>query len=204
MIKTIEISQDTFERLEEQVIGFSDTPDSVISRLLDGLENKTDKKPELIFLPEDEEQFKKLLIRDQIAEITLYKKDGSRIVLVWNAKRFSESSNLRANLWSGQLRDWKSKEIVKAELRIYCQPTNNDNKSEFQICRVISPIFNIPFDELLAMDFDFQVEGHSHDAKLKINFHDTCTENQLKDIPGINLHDKSVIVRQHEIDYPLS
>lgn len=117
MTHTINISTETFQRLEAQVVGF-DNPESVIKRLLDEVEGKVYVKPTIRFDPEDEAQFKKQLLLSKKAEITLIKRDGTREIIHWNAIRFSEQSNLRANLWSGYLRGWKNKKIIKAELVI--------------------------------------------------------------------------------------
>lgn len=117
MTHKIEISNETYERLGKLVIGF-DSPENVISRLLDQAEGKTIQKPELFFEPKNEDEFKARLLETKEAEITLYKNDGSREILHWNAHRFKPESNLRANLWSGQLRGWPEKGIVKAELTV--------------------------------------------------------------------------------------
>lgn len=112
----IEISDSTYNRLEKLAEGF-DTPDTVISRLLDSVEGTVESKPEIVLCPSDEEHFKRLLLRDQLAEVAIYKSDMSREVSQWVAKRFTESSNLKANLWSGYLRDWKKKVSPKLNCR---------------------------------------------------------------------------------------
>lgn len=43
-------------------------------------------------------------------------------VLTWNASKLHENSNLRANIWSGHLRNWKDKEVIRAEFSIYDLP----------------------------------------------------------------------------------
>lgn len=203
-MKDIQISQETYTRLEQLATGFSDTPDSVISRLLDGLDNKPERKPELVFFPEDEEQFKQLLINNKFAEITYYLKDGSRNVQIWNAKRFSESSNLKANLWSGQLREWKSKGITRAELYIFPPKEDADNQAKYTICRAVSSNLNIPFRELQEIKFDYDIEGYGSQATLLIKFDDQIDIEKLVHIPGFELDGKSVTIGQHELDYPLS
>jgi len=203
-MKNIEISRETYKRLEQLATGFSDTPDSVISRLLDGLDNKPEKKPELVFFPEDEEQFKQLLINNKFAEITYYLSDGSRNVQIWNAKRFSESSNLKANLWSGQLRDWKSKGIIRAELFIFPPREDAEDEAKYAICRAISSNLNIPFRELQTIKFDHSIEGYGSQATLLIKFDDQVDIEKLAHIPEFVLNDKSIAIGQHELDYPLS
>lgn len=203
-MKNIEISQETYKRLEQLATGFSDTPDFVISRLLDGLDNKPEKKPELVFFPDDEEKFKHLLIRDKFAEITFYLNDGSRNVQVWNAKKFSESSNLRANLWSGQLRDWKAKGIIKAELSIFPKRQNHEDAGEYAVRRATSSILNIPFSELQDIDFDYEIAESEGQKCLIINFHDTCDMDKLGHIPGFDKASKSVTIGENELNYPLS
>ncbi len=116
-MKIIELNDEIFKRLESKAIGF-DTPEMVIKRLLDEVDGQPQNRPEIIFEPSDEVLFKKKLIEKQKAKIVLYKTDGSNEVINWNAKKFNENSNLRANLWSGYLRDWKEKNIIKAQLSI--------------------------------------------------------------------------------------
>jgi len=124
MCPVIRLSDDLYERLESFAVGF-DTPAALIERLLDkcdGIEktvsSEASQKPELIFNPEDEEQFKRRLLKQKKATVKLHKVDGSIENRSWNAERLSESSNLRGNLWSGLLRGWKKKGIVKAEFTI--------------------------------------------------------------------------------------
>jgi hypothetical protein len=71
------------------------------------------------FFPADESMFKSLLIQRKRAYVRLYTSDGKAgPVTEWNAERFTETSNLRGNLFSGYLRNWKNRGIVKAELAI--------------------------------------------------------------------------------------
>lgn len=124
MCPVIRISDQLYARLESHAEGF-DTPSALIERLLDaqdGLVIKEIKestvKPELVFLPSDEDQFKKLLISGKQASVSLHRIDGSIEKRIWKADKISPSSNIRGNLWSGILRGWKKKGIVKAELSI--------------------------------------------------------------------------------------
>jgi len=124
MCPVIRISDELYARLESNAVGF-DTPSALIERLLDkcdGIEQvnlpESTKKPELIFQPTNEEQFKEQLLDKKQASVRLYKQNGSVENRTWNAERLSKSSNLRGNLWSGLLRGWKKKGIVKAEFSI--------------------------------------------------------------------------------------
>lgn len=72
-MKTIETSEEVYKGLADLIVGFDDTPNSVINRLLEESANKN-IKPELGFYPSVERTFKKLLLRDKKAELVLYKK----------------------------------------------------------------------------------------------------------------------------------
>ena len=131
MCPVIRISDELYSRLESHAVGF-DTPSALIERLLDSVEGieKTDvddvgNKPTLIFEPQDEVLFKELLLRDKKASVLLHKSNGSVERRIWNANRITESSNIRGNLWSGLLRGWKAKGIVKAELSILSGDANS-------------------------------------------------------------------------------
>jgi len=124
MCPVIRISDKLYARLESHAKGF-DTPSALIERLLDAQDGivikeikESTEKPELIFLPSDEDQFKKLLISGKQAAVSLHRIDGSIEKRIWKANKISQSSNIRGNLWSGILRGWKKKGIVKAELSI--------------------------------------------------------------------------------------
>ncbi len=128
MCPVVRIPDELFRKLEKLAVGF-DTPAAVIERLinlhgnLDVSENewndsKQFKKPELIFYPSDEEKFRQLLLREKKAYVLLHNVSGWAELYEWNAGKFSEKSNLRGNIWSGFLRGWREKEIVKAEFFI--------------------------------------------------------------------------------------
>ena len=95
---TISISDDVYRRLEALAVGF-DTPERVIERLLDSVEEggpkSSENKPSLTFVP-DETAFKNELIARKKAQVVLHLKNGERDVIHWNASRFQPSSNLRA------------------------------------------------------------------------------------------------------------
>ena len=127
MAPVIRIPEGLYKRLENLAEGF-DTPANVIEKLLnqysddglsvDDLEAIPSKKPQLVFYPENDDDFKDLLITHKKAYIRLHKKDGTIENIIWKANRFSKNSNLRGNLWSGYLRGWKAKGVIKAELAI--------------------------------------------------------------------------------------
>ncbi|MDR0529474.1 MAG: hypothetical protein LBG69_07705 [Zoogloeaceae bacterium] len=77
------------------------------------LPEQSPRKPELIFKP-SEDAIKQQLIRGGVVYVTLYKKDGSEEHKEWKGNNFIEKSNLRGNIWSGYLRNWEQKGIVKA------------------------------------------------------------------------------------------
>lgn len=117
---TITVSNEIYSRLEKLAFGF-DTPERVIQRLLDNAESidskVTKNKPTLTFVP-DEIAFKNELLASKKAQVILHLQNGERDVLHWNAPRLQPSSNLRGNLWSGFLRNWKDKGIISAEFSV--------------------------------------------------------------------------------------
>lgn len=127
MPKSINVSDEIYRRLEGLAIGF-DSPERVIERLLNEIDSSssrlTESKPTLTFIP-DEQTFKNELLAKKRAQVVLHLRDGQRDVLQWNASRFQPSSNLRANLWSGILRNWKEKGIVSAELSVLPRGTSS-------------------------------------------------------------------------------
>jgi len=113
----LELSEEIYSRLANHAVGF-ETPNQVIEKLLDFYEGrKSITKPEIEFLP-SEEQFKRLLLDKREAWKIFDYVDGRREIERWVASRFTEKSNLRANLWSGSLRDWQVKGIKKFTLSI--------------------------------------------------------------------------------------
>lgn len=154
MSRTIDISDETYSRLEKHAKGF-DTPEAVIERLLDQVEGTPETKPDLIFTPSDESKFKLELIKSKVAEVVLYKTDGSREINRWNANKISESSNLRGNLWSGPLRGWKGKGIKRAELFVLPQtvlyPDGDDDGVALD--KAVAQALNLTFDEVRRLDY---------------------------------------------------
>lgn len=124
-MKKLEISTDTYNRLANHATGF-ETPENVIIRLLDAYEFVPGKKPELSFIPENEDEFKQRLVESRLAHVELHLQDGTIETGNWNARSFSESSNLRANIWSGYLRNWEKRGIVSASFEV----VHSDNSAD--------------------------------------------------------------------------
>lgn len=113
----IDISDKLYNRLAQHVVGF-EQPENVIERILNDYEGrKVLNKPEIIFVP-NEDTFKDDLLIKKEAWKHFEFVDGSTSDERWVANRFSEDSNLRANLWSGSLRDWQVKGIKSLTLSI--------------------------------------------------------------------------------------
>lgn len=186
MSKDIAVSDSVFERLAARAVGF-DTPDQVIQRLLDEVEFKQEIKPLLLFIP-SEKAFKEKLIADKRAEITLHKIDGSREITVWNAGRFNQESNLRANLWSGYLRNWKEKGIIKAELEVLPRGLNTpDDETELTIWRAQN--LGLRYTEMLELEGMFEVnhlETHSGLPNgISLTFYDEAPRDILSKISDL-------------------
>jgi len=130
MSQVIRIPSDLFVRLEKLASGF-DTPANVIRRLLDYYESEqtmqeeskprqyvqqaTDR-PEIILQPEGERAFKSALLRSKAAWVLIHKSDGATHLYKWRATRFKKTSDVKKNLYSGYLRNWRKKGIVKCEI----------------------------------------------------------------------------------------
>ncbi|ELA9559369.1 hypothetical protein QTG58_004090 [Vibrio parahaemolyticus] len=155
MTRTIEITAETYARLEKLAVGF-DSPEAVINRLLDQAEGKPETKPTLMFFPEDETEFKRELIKTKEAEVVLYKVDGTREVSRWNANKLTESSNLRGNLWSGLLRNWKEKGIKKAEFSVLplavVYPDGDDDRVSLD--KALSLQLNLTYEEMQSLEYE--------------------------------------------------
>ncbi|MDC9720505.1 MAG: hypothetical protein PSN46_07245 [Gammaproteobacteria bacterium] len=124
-MNVIRLPNNLVKRLEKYAQGF-DTPVKVIERILDEYEQmkgieveptaeipELTSKPELVFVP-SEDELKQNLVAGIGATVTLHYYDGETSEGTWSPSRFTEQSNLRANIWSGYLRGWKDKGIVKA------------------------------------------------------------------------------------------
>lgn len=170
MTRTIELSVDTYCRLEKLAVGF-DTPEAVIKRLLDKVEGKPEVKPQITFFPENEDDFKRELIKSREAEIVLYKDDGSREINRWNANKLTESSNLRANLWSGSLRGWKEKGIYKVDLFVL-PPTitySDGDDDRVGLDKSLSAQLNLTYQEMQSLEYEIHA-NESDDGLLYGHF----------------------------------
>lgn len=124
-MKNIEMSEHIFNRLAKHAVGF-ETPEKVIERLLDAYEIVPGQKPKLTFIPENEEEFKARLVESRHAYVELRMEDGTIEAGEWNAHSFQESSNLRANIWSGYLRNWSKRGVVAATFEVVMSPNSED------------------------------------------------------------------------------
>ena len=188
MSRKIEISNELFKRLEQLAVGF-DTPETVIVRLLDSLEGVSSKKPLLTFSPENESDFKKELIKSKEAEVVIYKNDNIREITRWKAHRFTETSNLRGNLWSGMLRDWKSKGITKVDISILPVSLNIPDDETEQIKRLALE-FGLTFDEMSTLFYEVDT-NESDDGMIYnyiVQFNDDCDKEILSKIDGLHDH----------------
>lgn len=198
MPKSITVSDSIYQQLEALAVGF-DTPERVIERLLKeggmGQTRTLESRPTLTFNP-DEAQFRNLLLVNKRAEVILYFKDGAREIIHWNASRFSPSSKLRANLWSGILRNWKERDIVAAELTVLPVGTSDpDDSVELNIA--IAEDIGWTVDEV-GRYFEGIEPVSSKDGLLYYHLL-TFSENtpdHLKEIAGLN----SSFQRQSSVD----
>jgi len=135
----IEISEEINQRLSTHRVGF-ETQEQVIERLLDHYEAKLNQeRPVVKFVP-NESEFKQNLVQKKSAWKELHFNDGSVKVEEWIASQFKETSSLRSNIWSGPLRDWKSKGVSKLILSIEKPSTKsnfNDSAIEIQVGKLI-------------------------------------------------------------------
>lgn len=187
---SIDIKESTFKRLEGFAIGF-DSPDAAINRLLDKVENKANKKPVLKLFPNDEEYFLKSLVRDRGAEVVLYYSDGSRKITHWNAKKITEKSNLRGNLWSGFLRGWEGKGIVSAEFSIYPREHDDYTLIDLQRDGYLVRQLGLTFREARCLDGFYEIVRHVHSTtyctvKYSIQFFDGYDLEILREIEGLD------------------
>ena len=183
MKQTIEVSTAIYSRLESLAEGF-DTPEAVIARLLGNIEGKEDKKPTLAFHPSDEKLFKRKLIETKEAEVVLYKVDGTREISRWKANRFSEASNLRGNLWSGPLREWKNKGIKNAEFLILPKGLNlSDDDTEQR--KALALELGLTFNEISKLNYEIS-ENSSDDGLVYNLIVQFCDDNDREILDKIN------------------
>ena len=74
--------------------------------------------PVIQLSPAGDDAFKARLIAVKRAVVRLEMRDGRERSFVWHAYRFRQSSNLRGNLFSGYLRDWRERGIVRASVSV--------------------------------------------------------------------------------------
>ena len=86
----------------------------------DGVESPSSLK--IIYYPSNEQDFKEALLQTKKAYVLCHITDGTTTFNEWNASNFKTESNLKGNLYSGYLRDWKEKGIFKVEIS-----TNRDD-----------------------------------------------------------------------------
>lgn len=197
MTRNIEVSNETYSRLEKIAVGF-DTPEAVIKRLLDQVEGKPDTKPTLSFFPENETDFKHALIKSKEAEVVLYKVDGTREINRWNANRLTESSNLRGNLWSGPLRNWKEKGIQKAELFVLPLTIIDSDGDDDRVGmdKALSLELNLTYEEMQLLMYE--VHCHESDEGLPyghyVEFDLDNSDSEVLEMAGIDESNNSVNV----------
>ncbi|GAB1622357.1 hypothetical protein AAOGI_24070 [Agarivorans albus] len=140
----IEISEEINQRLSTHRVGF-ETQEQVIERLLDHYEAKLNQeRPVVKFVP-NESEFTRTLVQKKSAWKELHFNDGSVKVEEWIASQFKDTSSLRSNIWSGPLRDWKSKNISKLTLSIEkpeIKSSHNDGSIEIQVGKLIKAHIN--------------------------------------------------------------
>ncbi|EKN3342808.1 hypothetical protein ACQ8YR_002631 [Yersinia enterocolitica] len=199
----ITISDAVYKRLEQHATGF-DTPEQVILRLLNLAEGTSTSKPELVFSPIDDKAFKSAFLASGHAEIALYYNSGKRDVLRWEAKRFSDDSNLRANLWSGHLRNWKDKGIIKAEFSALPRETSDPEDETIQT-RIIAHAINLKYEELDEVHGLFEVhERRTNDDMLVgyyVEFDRDTPQELLGKVSGLSGHTVDLSVNLFDNPY---
>lgn len=183
----ITLSDEVYKRLEQHAIGF-DTPEQVIVRLIDLAEGTSTSKPELIFTPSDDNDFKSDFLASGHAEVTLYFNTGKREIIHWEAKRFNANSNLRANLWSGYLRNWKDKGIIKAELNVLPRETSHP-EDDTRNTRLLAHELDLKYEELCEIEGLYEVHPQTTSDDMLvgyyIEFDKETPQTLLKKIPKL-------------------
>jgi hypothetical protein len=90
---------------------------NTVEYLWDNVDTLKTSMPELEFVP-NEMEFRKNLLEKHIAKRIIYYEDGKHEEKVWKASKFNESSDLRNNIFTGPLRNWKKKGIIKAKFLV--------------------------------------------------------------------------------------
>ena len=122
-------NEEILNKTIEKSINDSDTNELFIrSIILNNLfENKKIKKstglskvlhkPILEFIP-NEEEFSKKLSEKHFAKRIIYFQNGEQKEEEWDASNFNDPSKLRSNIFSGPLRDWEKRGIIRAKFII--------------------------------------------------------------------------------------
>lgn len=170
----IKISDKTYARLAELATGF-DTVDNVINRLIDKVSNQPVTKPEIIFEPKDENNFKAQLLNTKKAEVRLYTGEH-RFIYLWSANKLTKDSNLRSNLGSGYLRNWQKKGIKKIELKVLSSSANEGIASiasalglTYSETDLLNPKKYRENDDYYVITFNNEDENLINKIKLKVN-----------------------------------
>lgn len=121
----ITLSDATYNRLAALARGF-ETPEQVINRLIDAVHADPSTKPELLLCPPNEDEFKNALLVSKQAKVEMFRKDGTCETGIWKARSISKDSSILSNIWSGYLRNWKEKEIVRAVFTVQDAPAASD------------------------------------------------------------------------------
>lgn len=154
------ITTATYERMEKYAVGFDDTPDKAINRLIDSIEYATGEKavkqnpykPDLSFHNKTEDEFQEYLIKSKMAEMVIHYSDASHEVQQLDAPGFNEYSDLRSLLWSDILSNWEQKKVIKVELDIYCPAIERELGVSGDILRIVSKTLNIPLKQLIKYE----------------------------------------------------
>lgn len=84
-------------------------------------QNIINKKLPIVLIPNDIEQFKKILLTNKKATITTYYKDGKQIKKTWNAENMTSDSNILGNLRSRsefRKENWQKLNIEKVVVEV--------------------------------------------------------------------------------------
>jgi predicted CopG family antitoxin len=179
----IEITKELYERLANLAQGF-ESPNDVIERLLDSSQSSsTASKPELSFIP-SEEEFKQQLLTEKHAWKKFEYLDGTLKFEPWLASRFSVKSNLRANLWSGALRDWQNKGIKKLTLSIEKPLNETKNILNKEGCEIKIQVGEFVKDHLDAVA-EYCTTHPNH--LIQLLDRDWCKEHLFLQFPMLSL-----------------
>lgn len=184
---TITVSDELYRKLEALAIGF-DTPERVIERLVDmngSGPKSSEARPQLSFVP-DESGFRNELLVRKKAQVVLHLKNHGREVIHWNASKLQPRSNLRANLWSGILRNWKEKGIIAAEFTVLPQGLNHPEDNTNLLIAIAGEVhWTLDEVEQYFVDCDQVGSDDGHPYYYLVTFSED-TPMKLKQIAGLN------------------